>query len=104
MFGVDFFELLVIAVVALLVIGPERLPAVARTLGKWLGRGQRYLAELKAGVHRELEWEEFRSLHVRAEETARDLEDEIRRDLHELASAAESTADSSGNKLPVDRP
>ena len=62
MFGVDFSELIVILVVALIVIGPERLPRVARTLGLLWGRGQRYVNGVKADIAREMSIEEFRQL------------------------------------------
>ena len=52
MFGVDFSELMVILVVALIVVGPERLPKVARTLGLLWGRAQRYVNGVKADIAR----------------------------------------------------
>src|SRR5215510_11285056 len=57
MFDIGFSELLVIAVVALIVIGPERLPKVARTLGHLFGRMQRYVNDVKADIAREMELE-----------------------------------------------
>ena len=60
MFDVGFWELTVIAVVALLVIGPERLPKVARTAGMWLGRARRMVASVKADIDRELAAEELK--------------------------------------------
>ena len=59
MFGVDFSELMVILVVALIVIGPERLPKVARTLGLLWGRVQRYVNGVKTDIAREVSMEEF---------------------------------------------
>jgi sec-independent protein translocase protein TatB len=55
MFDIGFWELLVIGVVALLVIGPERLPKVARTAGLWLGRARRFVSTVKADIDREIE-------------------------------------------------
>jgi len=55
MFDVGFSELMVIAVVALIAIGPERLPGVARTLGHLMGRLQRYVNEVKSDIRREIE-------------------------------------------------
>ena len=55
MFDIAFTELVIIAIVALLVIGPEKLPKVARTLGSLLGRMQRYVAAVKQDVERELQ-------------------------------------------------
>ena len=58
MFDIGFSELLVIAVVALIVIGPERLPKVARTVGHLIGRMQRYVNDVKADISREMELDE----------------------------------------------
>jgi len=62
MFDVSFSELVVIAVVALIVIGPEKLPKVARTLGALAGRMQRYVAQVKEEVNREVRFEELQKL------------------------------------------
>ncbi|HSF72032.1 MAG TPA: Sec-independent protein translocase protein TatB [Methylotenera sp.] len=62
MFDVSFSELFVIAVVALLVIGPEKLPKVARTMGAFMGRMQRYVAQVKDEVNREVRFEELQKL------------------------------------------
>lgn len=62
MFDIGFSELVVIALVALLVVGPERLPKLARTLGHLMGRAQRYAATLKAEVDREMKLEELKKL------------------------------------------
>jgi sec-independent protein translocase protein TatB len=61
-FDVSFSELLVIAVVALLVIGPEKLPKVARTVGAFTGRMQRYVAQVKDEINREVRFEELQKL------------------------------------------
>ena len=68
MFGVDFSELVVILVVALVVIGPERLPAVARTLGNLWGRAQRFVHGVKADISREMAAEEFRQLQQKIQQ------------------------------------
>jgi sec-independent protein translocase protein TatB len=62
MFDVGFFELLVIAVVALLVVGPERLPKVARTAGMWLGRGRRFISSVKDDIDREIKADELKQI------------------------------------------
>ncbi|QDX79963.1 twin-arginine translocase subunit TatB [Denitratisoma sp. DHT3] len=62
MFDVGLSELMVIGVVALIVIGPERLPRVARTVGTLMGRAQRYFADVKSEVNRELQLEELRRM------------------------------------------
>lgn len=81
MFGVDFSELLVIGIVALVVIGPERLPGVARTLGHLLGRAQRYVNEVRADIHREIELEELRKWQSEIDDAARSLESDLQRSL-----------------------
>ncbi|MSP86886.1 MAG: twin-arginine translocase subunit TatB [Methylotenera sp.] len=70
MFDVSFSELLIIAVVALIVIGPEKLPKVARTLGAITGRMQRYVAQVKEEVNREVRFEELQQLQQEIRETA----------------------------------
>lgn len=62
MFDVAFSELVVIALVALLVIGPEKLPKVARTLGLLAGRVQRYVANVKSDIEREIQFEDLKKL------------------------------------------
>ena len=69
MFDVSFSELMVIAVVALLVIGPEKLPKVARTLGALIGRMQRYVAQVKEEVNREVRFEELQQLQQEIKES-----------------------------------
>jgi len=60
MFDIGFWELTMIAVIALLVIGPDKLPDVARTAGKWVGRARRFVGDVKTDIDRELRQEELR--------------------------------------------
>lgn len=62
MFDVGFWELSLIALVALLVIGPERLPKVARIVGLWIGRGRRIISSVKADIEREIKAEELKEV------------------------------------------
>ncbi|HEY5701046.1 MAG TPA: Sec-independent protein translocase protein TatB [Gammaproteobacteria bacterium] len=62
MFDIGFWELTVIGVIALLVVGPERLPAMARTLGLWVGRIRRYVSHVRDDIEREIQAEELRDL------------------------------------------
>ncbi len=80
MFDIGFSELMILAVVALIVIGPERLPKVARTAGHLLGRLQRYVSDVKADINREMQLEELRSLQHDVQESARELEGSIRKE------------------------
>ncbi len=77
MFDIGFSELLVIAVVALLVIGPERLPKVARTAGVMFGRLQRYVNDVKADIQREIELDELKKLRSQFEDAARSVEQSV---------------------------
>lgn len=62
MFDIGFLELLVIMVVALIVIGPERLPRVARHAGRWIGRARRSLTRIKEEIDRELRADELKEI------------------------------------------
>jgi sec-independent protein translocase protein TatB len=77
MFDIGFSELLVIAVVALLVIGPEKLPKVARTAGVMFGRLQRYVNDVKADIQREVELDELKKLRSQFEDAARSVEESV---------------------------
>jgi sec-independent protein translocase protein TatB len=81
MFDIGFSEIVVIGVVALVVVGPERLPRVARTLGHLLGRMQRYVSEVKADINREIELDELRRLQSSMQDAARDVERSISNEL-----------------------
>ena len=83
MFDVGFSEILVILVVALVVIGPEKLPKVARTLGLLTGRMQRYVANIKADVERELRNEEVLRLEREAKNTMHEIESSIQGAIHQ---------------------
>jgi len=90
MFDIGFSELLVIGLVALIVIGPERLPRVARTLGHLAGRLQRYVADVKADINREVELEELRKM--------KDSVQEMKDSIQEAASGIESSVQGELNK------
>jgi len=77
MFDVSFTELLVIGVVALVVIGPERLPKVARTLGHLVGRAQRYVNDVKTDIQREVELDELRKLKDQMQEAAQSVQSSL---------------------------
>ncbi len=77
MFDVNFSEMMVIAVVAFIVIGPERLPKVARTLGHLLGRGQRYISGVKADIARDIGIEELRQLQEKVQKEYKSAEEAV---------------------------
>ncbi|HUH59084.1 MAG TPA: Sec-independent protein translocase protein TatB [Candidimonas sp.] len=73
MFDVSFTELLLVGVIALIVIGPERLPKVARTLGHLVGRAQRYVTDVKTDIQREMELGELSNLKDQMEDAAKSV-------------------------------
>jgi sec-independent protein translocase protein TatB len=77
MFNFGISELMIIAVVGLIIIGPERLPRVARTLGHLVGRMQRYVTEIKADISREVELDELRKLQSSMKEAAEEIEESV---------------------------
>ena len=105
MFDVGFWELSIIALVALVVIGPERLPKVARTAGHWLGRGRRFVANVKADIDKEIKAEELKEILEKQARMANPvheiLDEETREDLNQIkqetasqVQAAQKAADS----------
>ena len=77
MFDIGFSEMLVVGIVALVVIGPERLPKVARTLGHLFGRLQRYVAQVKTDINREMEMAELGKVKTEFESAARSFQNEV---------------------------
>ena len=115
MFDFSFFELVVIGVVALIVIGPERMPKVARTMGLLFGRAQRYVSEVKADINNQLKLEELRKIeadlrakastaeHVIIEET-RHVEQEFRGVAEQVSPATvqeDAAAEKPGETQPL---
>jgi sec-independent protein translocase protein TatB len=93
MFDIGFSEILVIAVVALIVIGPERLPKVARTMGHMFGRLQRYVAEVKADIDREMQMEELKKLQSSMQEAARSVEKSVSESVRDTETQIKTVAD-----------
>lgn len=90
MFDIGFSELLVIGIVALVVIGPEKLPKVARTIGHLLGRAQRYVNDVKSDINREMQLDELKKLQSQVAESARSLESSVRQEFDAAKSALEA--------------
>lgn len=101
MFDVGFSEIFVIALVALIVIGPERLPKVARTLGHLFGRMQRYVNDVKADISREMELDELRKLQTTVEEAARSIEHTVNKEINTAESELNSITASAADAAPT---
>jgi len=81
MIDIDFAKLILIGIVTLIVVGPEKFPTVARMAGSLLGRAQRYINEIKSEVSHDIELEEFRKIHQEIEKTGRDIEKGVAKNL-----------------------
>ena len=77
MIDIGLSKMALVGVVALIVIGPEKLPRVARTVGTLLGKAQRYVADVKAEVNRSMELDELRKMKEQVESAARDVEQSV---------------------------
>jgi sec-independent protein translocase protein TatB len=89
MFDISFFEIMVISMVALIVIGPERLPQVARTLGHLMGRCRQFVYSIKTDIHNELRMEELKNMHNSMQETVHSIENAVREEINEIKSATQ---------------
>lgn len=92
MFDIGFSEMVVIAVVALVVLGPERLPKVARTAGILLGRLQRYVNDVKSDINREMQLEELKKLQAQVEDSARSIERSVSTEMQSAQASLNQTA------------
>ncbi|NML17554.1 Sec-independent protein translocase protein TatB [Azohydromonas caseinilytica] len=88
-FGFD--KLALIGAVALIVIGPEKLPRVARTVGHLVGKAQRYVADVKAEVNRSIELDELKKMKTQFEDAARNVEQSVNQELHDTTRDLEQS-------------
>jgi sec-independent protein translocase protein TatB len=96
MFDFSIGELGVIGVVALVVLGPERMPKVARTIGEWIGKAQRYVNEVKSDISREMELAELKKLQEEAKSAAQSLQSSmqgLQSDLNRTAAELNNPVD-----------
>lgn len=77
MFDIGFSEMVVLAVVALVVLGPERLPKVSRQVGQWMGKMRRYVDDVKSDINRQMELSELRNLQSQVTDAARDIQSSV---------------------------
>jgi sec-independent protein translocase protein TatB len=93
MFDIGFSELLVIGVVALIVIGPERLPRVARTMGHLAGRLQRYVTDVKADINREIELDELKKMRDSMQESASSFQSSVQAQVSQTEADVKSAVE-----------
>lgn len=102
-FGFD--KLALIGAVALIVIGPEKLPRVARTVGHLLGKAQRYVADVKAEVNRSIELEELKKMKTQFEDAAHNVEQTISKEMRDTSSDFEKAwTDATGSEGALPSP
>lgn len=100
MIDLGISKIALIGAVALIVIGPEKLPRVARTVGTLLGKAQRYVADVKQEVSRSMELDELKKMKETVEEAARDVETSVQTNARDFEKSwAETTGTASGNDL-----
>ena len=104
MFDIGFSELLVIGLVALIVIGPEKLPRMARTVGHLAGRLQRYVSDVKADINREIELEELRKMRDSMQQAASEMQSSVDSELHKTESELNEAARSAVEGKPAEEP
>ena len=94
MFDIGFSELIVIGIVTLVVVGPERMPRVARTAGLLLGRVQRYVNGVKADISREIQLDELKRLQSEMQESARSFEQSMNQEIKAIEANVQESVDS----------
>lgn len=99
MFDIGFSEMIVIAVIALIVLGPEKLPRVARTAGHLLGRMQRYVNDVKADINREIELDELKKLQKEMQSTAQSIEQTVRGEFNAVEAELKQVGDTAQKAL-----
>jgi sec-independent protein translocase protein TatB len=101
-FGFD--KIALIGAVALIVIGPEKLPRVARTVGHLIGKAQRYVADVKAEVNRSVELEELKKMKGQFEDAARDVGQTVSNEIQQATSELDKTWSEANGLLDPARP
>ncbi len=102
MIDLGLSKMALIGAVALIVIGPEKLPRVARTVGALLGKAQRYVADVKAEVNRSMDLDELRKMKETVESAARDVESSVHSATADFEKSwEEATGQSSSTELPL---
>jgi sec-independent protein translocase protein TatB len=97
MFDIGVTKLMIVGGIALIVIGPERLPRVARMVGTMVGRAQRYVADVKAEVNRSIELEELQKMKSQFETAARDVNESVNRGFDEARTNIEQSLSVEGD-------
>ncbi|AHK78052.1 twin-arginine translocation proteinsubunit TatB [Ectothiorhodospira haloalkaliphila] len=111
MFDFGFWELIIIALVALLVVGPERLPKLAREIGRWVGKIKRFVSSVRSDIEQELRTDELKAmlqdqekeinrLKTMMEDTEQDLRREVDKTQHKVKSMEEEIKEDGSGDFP----
>jgi sec-independent protein translocase protein TatB len=102
MFDIGFSEMVIIAVVALVVLGPDRLPRVARQAGQWMGKLQRYVSDVKSDINRQMELDELRRLKTEVTDAASNLQSSVQSVMSDAQGSLDQLATAAGEvKAPT---
>jgi sec-independent protein translocase protein TatB len=99
MFDSGFLEMLVIAIIALLVVGPERLPGVASKAGKMIGKMRAFIANTREDIEKEIRAEEMQNMLAQQKEEISELRDMMKSSSQEVASEVDEAADMLGKSI-----
>ena len=105
MFDVSLSELMIVGIVALIVIGPERLPRVARTMGHLLGRLQRYVGQVKADINREMQLDDLKKFQAQMEGEANKIKSsftEVKDELTSVETSLNASVMTTATEAPKD--
>jgi sec-independent protein translocase protein TatB len=97
MFDIGFLELLLVGIIGLIILGPERLPIAARTLGKWVGRARRLVSQFSREIDKEIEIEELKT-ELKKQGKSLDINKDVRQ-IHETVSQALKEAEQDSDKV-----
>lgn len=94
MFDISFTEILIIAVVAIIVVGPQKLPKTVRTIAHLMGRAQRYVNDIKTDIKREMELEELQKVQQSIQNVGKDIEQSVRSTISDAEKSVQSVGES----------
>ncbi len=101
MFDISFFEIIVISMIALIVVGPERLPHVARTLGHLIGRCRQFVYSVKTDIHNEMRMEELKEMQHTMQESVHSIENSLQKEINEIKSTVPPTSQEKATDTPA---
>ena len=104
MFDFGLSELMIVGVVALVVVGPERLPRLARQVGEWMGKLQRYVADVKSDINRQVELDELRRMQQEVKDAAQSIESSVNAAVSETTTELNAIGASFEGGLTDDAP